>query len=245
MKDAIVNFGVDCTQPVDLQSADVLRFAEDVSRLVPELDQVERSEKGGKFRLFQRGARGYVREVRVTADGVQAAAGSELAYEERLAFAARVAEALETLRISMFNVRVVDLRHIFRITHWGNHHDLVAQALWGRGLLQGLVQGQTTLLTSVDFAFNCELVEGNVVFAFAVNPQTSAREIRAQKYDGDDVSVICGLARVGGFVKLKTYADMLAELGELWTRQLKDKVVASIIEPLRRAAVGREPQDER
>lgn len=242
-EDCIINLGIECSEQIDLGSTAVLEFAESVTQLIPQLDQVEQDDEKKALSLFQQGKARRSREVEIKADGLQAAAGTVIPADERFPFILSVAAAAERLKLSKYRITVVDLRFIFRVTHWGNHHDLVARTLFSGGGLKTILDDFDSPLDNVALHFTTRpnTDDENIVLGVSFRTQTTRREIRSGEYDGDSVSVMCGLGRVGGFIKTGSFKDVVQELHDVWTEKLEATLYANVVKPLQEAAVTVEP----
>lgn len=238
-EDCIINLGIECSEQIDLGSPAVLEFAESVTQLVPQLDQVEQDDEKKSLSLFQQGKARRPREVEIKVDGLQAAAGTGIPADERFPFILSVAAAAERLKLSKYRIVVVDLRFIFRVTHWGNHDDLVARTLFSGGRLETILDDFDNPLDTVALHFTTRPCAGdeNIVLGVGFRTQTTRREIRSGEYDGDSLSVICGLGRVGGLIKTGSFKDVVQELHDVWTDKLEDTLYINVVKPLQDAAV--------
>ena len=242
--DCVLNFGMRCDEPLDLRSRSILRFAEEVVRIVPELDQVKRDAKKGEFELFQRGKERRPREVEITEKGVQAAGGMEISIDERVDFVMKIGDAAELLEISKLNLSIVDVRFVFPIKHWGNHHDLVAKALFAGSPLCQMVRDFNSPLDRVDLSLVTRAAKNeDLVLVTSIDPKTVRREIRSGRYEGDEIVVICGVARTGGFVNVESFRGMLAEILDMWADQMESVILTHLVQPLQRFAIAEEPED--
>lgn len=243
IEECTLNLGIECPGQIDLGSATVLEFSESVTQLVPQLDQVEQDEERKSLSVFQQGKVRHRREVVMKVDGLQAAAGTEVPADERFPFILAVATAADRLKLSKFRLVVVDLRFVFRIIHWGNHHDLVADTLFRGGRLKTMFDDFASPLTNVELTFTTRPRTGaDIVLGVNFVSNTSRREIRSGEYDGDAMRVVCGLGRVGGFIKAGSFKEIIQELHDVWTQDLETTILSNVVEPLREASVTAEPR---
>ena len=242
----IINFGVKSSRKIDVDSESFWRFAEDVSKRVPSLTKVDADEENGTLTLFESGGSSRVREIRVEPNGIQCAAGSEVQDDEQLSFMREVAVAAEVFDIPKLSLEHVDLRYIFRITHHGNHHDLIASVLWAGGPLKHFRDALETPFISVDTDLSIEVPgHEDVHLALTTKPRTSLREVRTGNYDGDPLDIGCGVVRFGGFATMPSFDAMLEEFENIWTSQLEEYVMKYVVQPLTDSARESVAKDEK
>ena len=241
--DYVLNFGIECKRPIDLQAPATSAFLDKISDAAPTLDQIEQDTEKGTIQVFEQGKLRRRREVEVNRNGVHAASGSEISAEERHEFLRIVATAAESLEIGKRDVSVIDLRVAFRIKHWGNHHDLTARALWEPGALYTMLQHVGTPLSEVAMVIKTSPPgRDEFMIVFTVNPRTSLREIRSGEYDGDELSIVCAIARVYGFHRAGSFCDMLAELEDIWKTTVAKPVVEDVVAATKSLAAAEKPQ---
>lgn len=242
------NFGIFTENPFDVESPMIDKFATKVTNLVPELDTVELDKAKKTWRLIQAARKGHPRlprEIEIDSGGLVAAAGSGLSPAERVAFLRGVSSAAEQLEISKFNTSVVDLKYIFRIPHWGNHHDLIANTLLSHSPLSGLAQKVSGAIVGLELRTTVRIPgEENLLCVITVRPQTTRDEIQRGEYDGDDIRVVCGIARVSDFWKAGTFEDMFVELHQTWQDHLKKVIVGDFVLPIKQNAVSSKPLND-
>ncbi len=231
MDSCVVNFGINCTNKIQLRSPQVLRFAEEISVRAPELHDVNQDDD--VFELFQVEGRSKLRQVRVRTTGVQVAAGKELSIEEQSSFIRVCANAVDYLEIPKISLTMVDLRHIFYVKHWGNHNELIAQAYTGSSPLGAFRAAVESPLISNDVAFTVQLSDNtDILVAVNINSATTQGEISSGVYDGDNIDILCGIGRLGGFLKVQRIADMFDELERIWSNRLREPLVENVVQPL-------------
>lgn len=242
--DYVLNFGIKCKRPIDLQSAATSDFLDKLSDAAPTLDRIDEDTEKGTISLFEEGRLRRPRQIEIKSDGVQSEAGSEITLEERHEFLRIVATAAESLKIDKRQVNVVDLRVMFRIKHWGNHSDLAAEALWKPGPLHKMVQAFGTPLKDVSIGFQTSPPERDeFVIALTVAPQTELREIRSGEYDGDELVIMCAVARTKGFLRVGSFSDTLSELEDIWTKTASKPIMDNVVAALKGSAVTERPRD--
>ncbi len=248
--DWAVNFGISTEKPFDVESPAIDKFATEVTRLVPELSTVERNKEKNTWRLFQSLQKGHPRlprEIQIDPDGLSAASGSGLTTDERIAFLRNVAKAAEELDISKFSIDVIDLKYVFRVRHWGNHHELIMGALLGGSTFSKLPETLKIPVDALELKTGLQIRGSeHIVCVVSLGPQTSRTEIRSGVYDGDEIKIVCGIARVSDFWRAGTFEDMFTELQQTWDRELAPMVIEYVVRPLKERAVSERPanQDE-
>ncbi len=237
-----LNFGIECRRPIELQSESTSDFLDKISDAVPTLDRIQEDTEKGTIELSELGRLRKNREVRIKSDGLQATAASEITLEERHEFLRIVADAAESLEIPRRDISLIDFRAIFRIEHRGNHHDLVAKALWEPAPLYTTVQQLGVPLDDVTLDFTASLPDRDEFgVAVYVIPQTSKREIRSGEYDGDSVVIMCGIGRTHGFHRTGSFSEMLTELTDLWTSRILGPITDNLVAALTAAAATERP----
>lgn len=242
--DYILNFGIEWKRPIELQSPAISSFLDKLGDAAPTVDRFNEDTEKGKIVVFEQGRSRKVREVQLKSDGLLVAAGNELPVGERHDFLRIVASAAESLEIVKRDVSLVDLKFAFEIKHWGNHHDLAARAFCAPGALYKTVQQLGMPLNDLTIAIRTS-PPGRDEFMMAVTvfPRTGMREIRSGEYDGDELPILCVIARTHGFHRAGSYPDMLAELEDIWTETASKPVMDNMVAALKRAAISERPQD--
>lgn len=236
--DPVLNFGIKAAQAIDLESQNVLRFAERITELVPELDRVEHERDEAIFRLAQRKSSDVLREIEITANGIQCATNPRQSLAEQRRFLNNVAEAAEALALSPFQVSVVDFKTIYRVFHRGNHHQLMIDALWTNSPLASFASKLEIPLFNLDLSMMFEPEQREeLVGLIRFQPQTDLREIKSGAYDGDSIDIVCALARIQGFRKGLLFTAILAELQKIWDDGAKSRVEEFLVEPLSQKAL--------
>lgn len=242
--DYVLNFRIGWKRPIDLQSPSTSEFFDKLSDAAPTLDRYKEDTEKGKIGLFEEGKLRRLRDFEIKSDSLVAAAGSDLSRDERHEFVRIVATATESLEIVKRDVSLVLLRVIVEIKHWGNHHDLAARALCEPGSFYKTVQQLGMPLVDMTIALRTSPIDRDE-FAIGVTvvTQTAEREIRSGDYDGDELGILCDVARTHGFHRAGSFCDMLAELEEIWTRTAAKPIMDNVVESLKRLAVTEKPQD--
>jgi hypothetical protein len=240
----ILNCGIEYNPPLDIESEIVKNFSTSIVHEIPELTQTERDTENGRFCFFEQGKEARVRQVQISKDsGLQVGAQDTLTYEEQMSFVRKVIRSAEILKISKFNITMADVRKIFFIKHWGNHHDLLAKSLFKGGALGKMFDEIECPLSKLDLNFNVyPLPNEDIVFGTWAYPRTRRSEIRSGEYAGNSLTLVCGVARVGGFVKFDSLWEMFEEVIKIWDSGLTDKVIKNLVKPLLAVAVGKEPK---
>lgn len=243
--DWVLNCGIQHNHVLDIESNAVRDFAEKLVQDVPELAQVERDKSQKKLSLFEQGKEGWIRRVEISQTaGLQIATSQEITMQQQAVFVRKVIDNAEDLEISKLEVNTVDVRKIFYVKHWGNHHELLAKALFKGGILWKMFEKMDTPISNLDMSFNIypKVDDEDIVFGVWANPRTRRREIRSGNYDGDNLILVCGLGRTGGFVKFKNFWEMFSELFEIWKEGLTESVRRHLVKPLRNIAMPEQPK---
>lgn len=241
--DYVLNFGITCKRPLDLQSQSTSDFLDKLSDAAPTLDRINEDAEKGTIELFEQGRLRRLREIEIKPGGLGAAAGNEITPDERHGFLRIVATAAESLKIPKRDVSLVDFRVFFRIEHWGNHHDLVAKALWEPGPLYTMVHELGMPLDDVTIGIRTSPPDRDeFAIGLTVNPRTAPREIRSGEYDGDKLAVVAIIGRTHGFHRAGSFPEMLAELEDIWTK-MASKPIANLAAVVKGLAVPEKPKD--
>lgn len=242
------NFGIATENPFDVESPAVDEFASVATRLVPELSTVERNKAKNTWRLFQSLQKGHARlprEIQIDPGGLAAASGSGLPADERIGFLRNVAKAAEKLGISKFSINVVDVKYVFRIRHWGNHHELIMGTLLEGSAMSRLPKRLAVPVDALELKTGLQVLGSeSLVSVLSFAPQTSRTEIRSGVYDGDEIKVVCGIARVSDFWRAGTFEDMFVQLHQAWVNELAPAIIEDIVQPLRQRAVSEQPANQ-
>ncbi len=238
-----VNFGITWESAIELRSRPVGDFAREIAGLVPGLDQAERDQESGTLILYQLKGREKIREVRIENNSLQSAAGRELGAEEQAAFVRSVAQAATKLQLSMFDVKLVDLRHIYQVKHWGNHNDLIAVAMLGESPLHSVLAAIGGNLIGLRLGFVKEPADQrDLSMLVELQPATVPSEVHSGDYDGDRISILCGVARTGGFVRVQSLSEVLDDLDGVWRGSMRDAIIKYVDGSLRASAVSTNPK---
>lgn len=237
----LLHFGIEWGQPIDAGTLGVLDFVEEVTRLVPVLTQVETGQEDGVFSLCQTENGEKVREVRVERTGIECAAASGIPPREQVSFIRQVAMGAQKLQIPKIMLRYVHLRHIFRIAHWGNHHDLVASAFWQSGPLGALRSAIDGPLVMATTNFTIAIAgHDDLYLQVDIAPETGMYEIETGRYDGDSLGIVFAIARTGGFGRASTFPEIVGELEGIWESKVEAAARASVLQPILDLARGSE-----
>jgi len=236
-----LNFGIEWAPPIDAGTLGVLDFVEEVTRLVPVLTHLETGQEEGVFSLCQTENGERVREVRVERTGIDCTAVSGLPPREQISFIRQVAMGAQKLQIPKIMLRYVDLRYIFWIAHWGNHHELVASAFWQSGplgTLRSAIEGPLAIATT---NFTLALAgHEDLCLQVEIAPQTGMHEIETGRYDGDSLGILFAIARTGGFGRASTFPEIVGELEAIWESKVEEAARASVLQPILDLARGSE-----
>ena len=232
----VLNLGVTLAKELDLDSPGVEKFATTIMQNSP-IDKVDRNAEKPGIDLYQTGTERHPREIELRPSGLQVAAGIEITPAERIEFVELVANAAEQLGFSKLDLKLVDVRFIFSAKHWGNHHRFLADVFWPAGPIAEFLKDAAIEPHLVDWTFNTHPHgDGNLALAVTVLPSTSGGEIRSGNYDGDEVSLMFGLARTGAFLKFGTLGDVVQGLIRIWEEDFEAKSVQRLVAPLLKAA---------
>ncbi len=236
-QNCILNMGIAAARDVlDLNGPAVEQFAAKVMQNTP-VDKSERLTDKPRIELYQRGKERRPREIEITPSAVQAAGGVELSPADRVTFVKFVADAAEQLFVSKLDLKYVDVRFIFRTKHWGNHHKLVADVFWPAGPLANFLRAAQLEPFEIDWDVKSRPSgDDNLLLVATILPRTAESEIRSGAYDGDEISLMLGLARVGGFLRFSSFGEIVQNLLQTWDADLERFVVRELVDPLVNAA---------
>lgn len=239
----VFNTSVRFKHALSLAEGDVLAFFGQVMQALPALNEYRRSDEGKadevpsaemeSFDLIQRGKGRNVRQLRLRKSELVLAAAPPL----RLSEADQTARVLypivsERLHPSPLSVDYLDVSFRFEMPYRGNHNQLVLTKLFGNTPLGEVIRG----IDGAVFNFEPEVKlsissDHSVIAVLTIRTATTPREIESGDYDGDEIQVLCGVAKVRGLAASsleETYALLFAQAVPF----VEQRVLIPIVETL-------------
>jgi len=146
------------------------------------------------------------------------------------------------MRAAPFYLGVVpiDVDHVevtlgFDLLAKGNHHAIIREALLAGSPLAALMEGASAPidiqpLVGVSLSDRCD------VQAFVeVKARTSVKQVRAQRWNEDPISVFVSVRRVGEFDDIDSLPDLVSSLAARAERLTQERVEPRVLRPLREA----------
>jgi len=134
-------------------------------------------------------------------------------------------------------LELMDVSFRFEFPFKGNHDLLVLRGLFGNSPYAELAAASKGAVRSFQPVLNLSLTSDHSVIALIeIRTSTTSREIESGEYDGDEIRVLCGVARVRGLAQQRleeTYASLYAEAVAF----VEQKLVPLLVEPLRSATL--------
>jgi hypothetical protein len=233
--DVVFNTSVRFKDPLEIDEKEVLGLFGEVMQAIPELNDYRR--EGDDFDLIERITGKPARHLRVRKKGITLAVAPPYRLEDLHRTAKCVYPLIARhLKPTPFMIEFLDIAFQFEFSFKGNHDVLVLTRLFaGTPYAQIATEIEGAVL---DFqpALSVSLSKDHSVIALIeIHTSTSLREIESRTFDGDEIKLVCGVAKVRGLASQSlesTYDSVYSHAVPF----VQNKLVTSVVEPLRAAA---------
>ncbi len=245
---AVFNTAVHWKQPLPVNETVLLEFFGDVVAAVPELSEYTREDMGfeeaaeesqDSYRLVQPGTLRNARQLSVDRRGIVLAVAPPLGIAEADRTARIVYPLISKhLRPNPLLIDCLDVSFRFGFPYKGNHDQFILGKLFGNTAFADLVKNvngsvidfQPTLVMSISGDHSTRAV-------VEIQTATSMREIESQVYDGDEIMVMCGVAKIRGLVG-RSLDEVYASLFQDAKSFVEEGVLKAIVQRLEEALVA-------
>lgn len=230
----VYNTGIRLKEPLGAPEGEIRAFFEEVRQAVPALNHYE--HEGADFNLVERGAGRPVRQVLVGEKAITLAVGPPVSVNDANEFATNVYPLISSfLKPSPLLLEHMDVSFRFGFPFKGNHDQLVLASLFGgtpyAEIATNIEGAVRDFRPTVSFSLTSD---HSVLALIEIHTGTSSRETESGVYDGDDIRVVCGIAKVRGLTDRsleETYASLHAD----GLHFVEEKLVPLLLQPIQKA----------
>jgi len=230
----VFNTSIKLRSPLHFDEKQVIDFFGHITLSVPALNEYRQTDKD--FHLLEMRAGNTVRQIVFRQDEIKLAVapplGMSVADET-----ARVIYPLirEHVRPSPLLIEHVDMSLRFAFRYEGNHDLLVLHELFGGSPFAEIARGIQGAVREFQPSLNVSLTtDHSVVAVVEIQTSTSEREIESGVFDGDEIRLVCGVARTRDLAQQPLEA-IYASVHDEAVRFVEGCVLGSLVERLRDA----------
>jgi len=229
----VFNTALRFTKGVELQPDEVKTFLAEAAKQIPELSVYRQSENGPNLAQMLAGEK--VREILVGDKEITLAVAPPLTVGDADATARALYPVIEShIHVQPLFIEFLHVAFRFGFPFKGNHDSLVLNELFAGSPFALLAQGIQGAIRDFQPKMNLSLTKDHSLQAVVeVQTFTSRREIESGLYDGDEVRIVCGVAKVSGLAALPLAATYAAVYEEA-VRFVNERVLGTLVEKLRR-----------
>lgn len=248
----VFNTSVRFKQSLSLTETQVMEFFGEVVKAIPELSEYEQAKdgessdsvrkKGPTHTLVQRGQGRHVRQLVLQAEDITLAVAPPLGVTEADRTARIVYPLISRfLRPNPLFLDFLDISFRFEFPYRGNHNQLVLTKLFANTPFAELAEGIRGAVRNFEPGLNLSISSDHSTIAIVqIRTATTPREIESKVYDGDDIMLLCGIAKTRGLGARsveETYEMVYADALPF----VEGKLVPSVVKILEKAVHSEEP----
>jgi hypothetical protein len=210
----------------------------EAARRYPSLSKLDATRDDKAVVIFEPGDEINKREIRLDPSGLFVAAAEPLDFATRLDFIRDMASQIDALSIPSTDIDVVDLRFRYDVVYKGNHHKLISDVLLSPSPISEFSEQLRSPVVGLALHLLGEITtdSGNdITVVLKVIPATSREEIRTSRYDGDAITVLCGIGMISGLLQADSFAAVFDDLLAAWESRVRDFVEQTVVKKLTEA----------